>query len=308
MIACIGNALDKLRDNPWRIAKRFARNGWLDFLPDKVYLSILYRANLGKWINWNEPRTYTEKLQWLKVYDRREIYEKMVDKYEAKQYIADRVGGQYVPALVGGPWKCFEEINFDSLPEQFVLKTTHDCGGVWICKDKSKLDVNEAKCFINKHLKQNYYRMHREWSYKNIQPRIFAEEYLEDLVTGELRDYKFFTFNGVPKMLFVASERQTQDVQTKFDFFDMDFSRLPIVNGQPNSSEDIPKPVCFERMKEISSVLSNGTPQLRVDFFECNGRLYVGELTFFHYAGFVPFEPNKWDEVLGEWLVLPRKS
>lgn len=278
------------------------------FLPDKAYLSILYRANLGRRMNWNSPKTYTEKLQWIKLYDRRAIYEKMVDKYDAECYITDRVGTQYVPEVVGGPWNSFDDIDFDMLPEQFVLKTTHDCGGVWICRDKSKLDINVAKAFINKHMENNYYRSHREWPYKNIQPRIFAEEYLGDLTGGDLRDYKFFTFNGVPKMMFIASERQNPDIETKFDFFDMDYCRLPIVNGQPNSKKMIEKPVNFEQMKAIAGILSEGIPQLRVDFFECNGRLYVGELTFFHYAGFVPFEPNEWDEILGEWLVLPEEK
>lgn len=156
------NVLDKIRKNPWRIAKRFARNGWLDFLPDKAYLSIMYRANTGRRMNWKLPESYNEKLQWLKIYDRNPIYVKMVDKYEAKQYIAERVGAQYVPELVGGPWNSFDEIDFTDLPKQFVLKTTHDCGGVWICKDKNKLDMTALKVFINGHMEDNYYKRNRE--------------------------------------------------------------------------------------------------------------------------------------------------
>ena len=300
--------IKKILKNPWCIAKSFARRGWLDFLPDKAYISVMYRANLGRPMNWRAPGTYTEKLQWLKLYDRKPVYEKMVDKYEAKLYIAGKVGAEYVPELVGGPWNSFDEIDFDALPDKFVIKTTHDCGGVWICSDKSRLDVEAAKAFINRHMQENYYRRHREWSYKNIKPRIFAEEYLEDLADGELRDYKFFTFGGVPKMLFIASERQNPDVPTKFDFFDTDFNRLPIVNGQPNSDKPVRKPECFEKMKELAAILSADAPQLRVDFFECNGRLYVGELTFFHYAGFVPFEPEEWDRTIGAWLVLPERK
>lgn len=294
-------------NNPWRIAKRFARRGWLDFLPDKIYISILYRANFGKRMNWNSPKTYNEKLQWLKLYDRKSIYKEMVDKYDAKRYVADKVGAEYVPEVVGGPWSSFDEIDFDGLPDRFVLKTTHDCGGVWICKDKGTLNIDAAKAFINGHMEDNYYRKHREWPYKNIQPRIFAEEYLDDLVDGELRDFKFFTFNGIPKMMFIASERQNPNVKTKFDFFDMDFCHLPFVQGQPNFEKTILKPKNFEKMKEIAEILAEGTPQLRVDFFECNGRLYVGELTFFHYAGFVPFEPDEWDEIIGNWLTLPKR-
>lgn len=252
--------LDIYRKNPWRMAKGLARRGWLMFLSDKAYLSIMYRANLGKRLNWKNPKTYNEKLQWLKLYDRKPIYNKMVDKYEAKQYIAERVGAQYVPLVVGGPWRSFDEINFDRLPERFVLKTTHDCGGVWICKDKNKLDVDKAKAFLNQHMEDNYYRRHREWPYKNIQPRIFAEEYLEGMADGDLRDYKFFTFHGVPKMMFVASERQDPNAETKFDFFDMDYCHLPIVQGHPNSDMQIAKPVHFEKMKEIAGVLSKETP------------------------------------------------
>lgn len=300
--------IERYWHNPWSMAKGMARRGWLNPLSDKAYLSIIYRASFGRRINWKNPKTYSEKLQWLKLYDRNAIYPKMVDKYEAKQWIAAKVGSEYVPEVLGGPWNSFEEIDFDKLPDQFVLKTTHDCGGVWICTDKSKLDVDKVKAFLKNHMETNYYWGHREWPYKNLQPRIFAEEHLDDFYTGELRDYKFFTFNGVPKMMFIASERQRLDTETKFDFFDMEYRHLSFVQGHPNSDKPIDKPVHFEKMKELASALAEGLPQLRVDFFECNGRLYVGELTFFHYAGFVPFEPEEWDERIGSWLRLPKKE
>lgn len=294
-------------NTPWKIIKSIIRHGWLRWLPDKAYLSIMYRANLGTWMNWSSPKTYNEKLQWLKLYDRREVYNKMVDKYDAKKYIADRVGAEYVPKVVGGPWNSFEEINFDQLPSQFVLKTTHDCGGVWICKNKNELDMDVMRNFINQHMETNYYWGNREWPYKDLQPRIFAEEYLDDFANGELRDYKFFSFNGVPRIMFIASERQSLGAETKFDFFDMDYCHLPVVQGHPNSNKILEKPVHFEKMKELTSLLSAGIDQLRVDFFECNGRLYIGEMTLFHYAGFVPFDPPEWDERLGSWLILPEK-
>ena len=292
-------------ENPWRIGISMARRGWLDSLSDKTYLSIMYRANFGRKLNLKNPRTFTEKLQWLKLYDRKDIYCAMVDKYDAKQFAAERIGNEYVVPVLGGPWDDFSEIDFDALPDRFVLKTTHDCGGVLICKDKSKLDLREAERFIQKHLRREYFLHCREWPYKNLKPRIFAEEYLADMDTQDLMDYKFFCFNGEPKMMFIASERQSKDQETKFDFFDMEFNHLPIVNGHPNSSRSLERPLNFERMKELSAVLSEGVPQLRVDFYECDGRLYLGELTFSHWGGFVRFEPEEWDEILGSWLELP---
>ena len=295
-------------ENPWRIGISFARRGWLDWFPDKAYLSIMYRAHLGKKLNWKNPKTYNEKLQWLKVNDRNPIYCTMVDKYEAKQYAADRIGCDYIVPLLGGPWETFDEIDFDSLPNQFVLKTTHDCGGVLICKDKTTFDVPSAKLFIQKHLQRNYYLHCREWPYKNIKPRIFAEQYLSDLDTNELRDYKFFCFNGLPQLMFIASERQSTEQETKFDFYDMAFNHLPIINGHPNSSQSIEKPANFERMKELAAILSECIPHVRVDFYESNGHLYLGELTFSHWGGMVPFEPAEWDEIIGSWLELPIKN
>lgn len=291
--------------NPWSISRSLARRGWLNGLSDKAYLSIMYRANFGTKLNWKNPKTYNEKLQWLKLYDRNPVYSTMVDKYDAKQFVAERIGSQYVVPLLAGPWDSFDEIDFDALPDQFVLKTTHDCGGVWICKDKQNLDKSKAKAFLNKHLNNNYYINGREWPYKNVKPRIFAEKYLAKLEDDDLWDYKFFCFDGVPKLMFIASERQCQIRETKFDFFDMDYNHLPIINGHPNSQYPIPKPENFELMKDLAASLSEGIPHLRVDFYECDNKLYLGELTFFHWGGFVPFEPQEWDEKIGSWINLP---
>lgn len=302
------NTIKRWIENPWRIGKSLAQRGWLKYLPDKAYLSILYRATLNKKINWDAPKTFNEKLQWLKVYDRNPVYCTMVDKYEAKQYASERIGDGYIVPVLGGPWSSFDEIDFDLLPDQFVLKTTHDCGGVVICKDKRSFNIPEARQFLEKHLRQNYYYNHREWPYKDIKPRIFAEKYLSDLAFDDLMDYKFFCFNGVPKLMFIATERQSKEQETKFDFFDMDFNHMPIINGHPNSSRTITKPVNFERMKELAAILSTGIPHVRVDFYESNGQLYLGELTFSHWSGFVPFEPKEWDEILGSWIRLPDRE
>jgi hypothetical protein len=300
------NSIKRWVDDPWRIGKSLAQRGLLKCLPDKAYLSILYRATLGKKMQWKAPKTFNEKLQWLKLYDRNPVYTTMVDKFEAKQFAAQLIGEQYVVPLLAGPWERFDQIDFDALPDQFVLKTTHDCGGVFICKDKSSLDRQAAKEFLEKHLKRDYYSTGREWPYKNVKPRIFAEAFLAEL-EDDLRDYKFFCFDGVPKLMFIASERQSKEQETKFDFFDMDFNHLPIINGHPNSPNPISRPENFEKMKELAAVLSKGIPHLRVDFYECSGRLYLGEMTFSHWGGLVPFEPEEWDEKLGSWIKLPQR-
>lgn len=299
------NTMKRWAKNPWQIGKSLARRGWLKNLPDQVYLSIMYRAYIGKKMNWKNPRTFNEKLQWLKIYDRNPLYSKMVDKFEVKQFAAERIGSQHIVPSLGGPWESFEEIDFDALPEQFVLKTTHDSGGVWICKDKQNLDKQSVKDFLTKHLQHNYYLNGREWPYKNVKPRIFAETFLSEMEDDDLRDYKFFCFDGVPKLMFVASQRQSTNQETKFDFFDMDFNHLPIINGHPNSEQPVIRPENFERMKELAAILSVGIPHLRVDFYECDSQLYLGELTFSHWSGFIPFEPEEWDERLGSWINLP---
>ena len=300
------NTIKRWMENPWRIGKSLAQRGWLDGLSDKAYLSILYRANFGRKLDWENPRTFNEKLQWLKLNDRKPAYCKMVDKYEAKQFVSEKIGSEYVVPVLGGPWDSFEEIDFDALPDQFVLKTTHDCGGVWICRNKQKLDKQAAKEFLIKHLRRNYFLSGREWPYKDVKPRIFAEKYLSELADDDLKDYKFFCFDGVPKLMFIASERQSKEQETKFDFYDMEFNHMPILNGHPNSAYPMERPRNFERMKELASALSEGIPHLRVDFYECGDQLYLGELTFSHWSGFVPFEPEEWDGILGSWIHLPK--
>jgi hypothetical protein len=272
-----------------------------------MFLSIQYEGNFGKKLNWDKPQTFNEKLQWLKIYDRESEYSNMVDKFEAKRYVADRIGEKYIiPTL--GVWDSFDKIDFDSLPDQFVLKCTHDSGGLVICKDKSNLDREAARRKIENSLKRNFYLVHREWPYKNVKPRIIAEQYMEDSETAELRDYKFFCFNGVVKAMFIATERQKQGEEVKFDFFDAEFEHLALRQGHPNADMCPEKPKNFELMKELAEKLSEGIPQIRVDFYEVDGKVYFGELTFSHFAGMVPFQPEEWDYRLGEWINLPNKE
>lgn len=282
-----------------------ARNVF-NFLSDEKYLKIFYWANMGKKLNLDNPQTYNEKLQWLKLYNRKKEYTKLVDKYEAKKIVADIIGDQYIiPTL--GVWKNFGDIDFNSLPNQFVLKTTHDSGGVVICRDKETFDIEKAKRIIEKSQKNNFYLMGREWPYKDVEPRIIAEEYKEDAKTEELRDYKFFCFNGSAKALFIASDRQS-DSETKFDFFDMDFNHLDFTNGHPNADVYPDPPENLKLMQELAEKLSVGFPHVRVDFYEVNGKVYFGELTFFHWSGIVPFDPEEWDYKFGSMIELPQKT
>lgn len=276
------------------------------FIPDKKYLKKMYKLVMGKELDIENPKTFNEKLQWLKIHDRKKIYTKMVDKYDAKEYITNLIWEGYVIPTIG-VYNSFDEIDFDKLPKQFVIKCTHDSGGYVICKDKSKLNIEEAREKINASLKNNYYWNWREWPYKNIKPRIIIEEYMEDKKAKELIDYKFMCFNGKPEMLFTCSERFSKD-GVKVTFFDLDFKRLPFTRHYPAAKSKIEKPVNFEKMIEFSEKLSQGTIFLRVDFYEINNKLYVGELTFYPGAGVEEFDPEEWDYKLGELIKLPKKK
>ena len=273
-------------------------------VPDKAYIQMYYFAHFKRFCNLRNPETYNEKLNWLKLHDRNEEYTKLVDKYEVKEYIASIIGEDYIiPTL--GVWNHFDDIDFEKLPNQFVLKCTHDSEGLVIVKDKSKLDKVAAKEKIEAALKQNFYYIGREWPYKNVKPRIIAEKYMEDHVDGELRDYKFFCFDGQPKAMFIASDRASDHV--KFDYFDLEFNHLDIKQKYPHAQNTLRKPETFDKMIEFSKILSIGFPHVRVDFYEVDGRLYFGELTFYHFSGFMPFEPSKWDKTFGDWIHLPKK-
>ncbi len=291
---------------PIRLAKSAYSRLFYYLAPDKVFLNKEFRKHLGRDINWEDPSTYNEKLQWLKVYNRNPLHTKLVDKFEVKQYVADLIGEEYIiPTL--GVWERFADIDFDTLPEQFVLKCTHDSGGLVICRDKSKLDIEAARKKINASLKRNFYYVGREWPYKNVRPRIIAEKYMVDESGYELKDYKWFCFDGEAKALFIATDRHAID-DTKFDFFDMDFQHLPFEHGHPNSKKTLAKPDSFDEMRRLAEKLSKNFIHVRVDFYDINGKVYFGELTFFHHSGMVPFVPQQWDNTFGDWIKLPTKK
>ena len=273
-------------------------------IPDKLFLYIEYYCLMGKVLHLNNPKTFNEKLQWLKLYGRRPIDTVLSDKYAVKEYISKTIGSEYVIPLIG-VWDDFDDINFDELPDQFVLKCTHDSGGIVICKDKSNFDIDAARKLLKKNLQTDFYVYSREKAYRDIPRRIIAEKYMEDSKTKELRDFKFFCFDGVPKALFIATDRQKEGEETKFDFFDMDFKHIPVTNGHPNADVKPSKPESFEKMKDLATILSKGIPHVRVDFYEINGRIYFGEMTYSHWGGMVPFTPDSYDRQFGDWIKIP---
>lgn len=277
-------------------------------LSDKQFTKLEYRVRTGHKLNLKNPQNYNEKLQWLKLNDRKPLYTTIVDKYAVKDYVKEKIGEQYVIKTLG-VWERFDDIDFGSLPNQFVLKTTHGGGnsGVVICHDRGIFDFHAAKEKLEKSLKQDAYLVSREWPYKNVPRRIIAEEYMEDKKTGELRDYKFFCFDGEPKALFVASERQKRE-EPCFDFFDTDYNHLDLRCSHPLADTPPDKPESFEEMLELAHKLSVGFPHVRVDLYEINGKPYFGELTLYHWEGLMPFYPESWNYTFGSWLTLPTNN
>lgn len=273
-------------------------------MSDKFYLSVLWKMKMGYELDWKHPKTFNEKLQWLKLNDRKPLYTTLVDKYRVKQWVANKIGEQYViPTLA--VYNSVDEIDLDNLPDKFVLKCNHDSGSVVICRDKAAFDIEAAKRKLGEALKKNFYWEARELPYKNVKRCVFAEQFIENEGNHDVADYKFFSFGGVVKALFIATERASLESETKFDFFDRDFNHINVTNGHPNATVLPKKPVCYEEMMKLSECLTESIPQVRCDFYEINGKPYFGELTFFHWGGMVPFKPESFDSVMGDWIKLP---
>lgn len=300
----LSTALHLLK-TPGKMIVPLADMGFFNWLPDKPYLKLVYRGEMGKRLDLEHPQTFNEKLQWLKLYDHNPLYHQLVDKYEVKQFIADRIGQKYIiPTL--GIWHSVEEIAFDQLPEQFVLKCTHDSGSVIICKDKKTFDIEAAKRKLSFHLKKSTYWFGREWPYKGLIPRIIAEPYLED-DTGGLVDYKVLCFAGEPKLIEVHAGRMS-DNHTQ-DFYTTDWVRTDIVQTcEPMSADVIPAPEQLELMLSLSKKLAQGFIHIRVDWYIVSGQLLFGELTFYDGSGFAEFVDEKWDMEIGSWIKLPEEK
>ncbi len=275
-------------------------------IQDELYLKIIFYLSVGYKLDLNNPKTYNEKLQWLKLNDTKAIENSfLVDKYLVKKYIAKEIGEEYViPTL--GVWNRAEDIDFNSLPQKFVLKCTHDSGGIVICHDKANLDIDATIKKLNANLSSSFYKFSREYVYKDLKPKIIAEKYMEDNIDKELKDYKFLCFNGNPEVMIFMEGRQKGKEFLTATFYDMNYVKLPFIQGDLNSIVPQNKPSGFEKMKELSKQLSRDFLFVRVDFYNVNGKIYFGEMTFYPTAGFVAVSPIEWDYKLGEMLKLPK--
>lgn len=293
--------IDKAIHHPEKVITNLGKRELLNWVPDELYLKIVYGLIFKKKLDLDTPKTFNEKLQWLKLHDRQPQYTTMVDKYEAKKYVAGKIGEEYIiPTL--GVWDSFDNIDFGRLPDQFVLKCTHDSGGLVICKDKSRFDVQAAKEKIEQCLKRNFYWLGREWPYKNVKPRIIAEKYMTDESGVELKDYKVFNFDGEPKLIQVDYDRF---VEHKRNLYGTDWQYIEVSIQYPtDAGHQIDKPKQLEKMLQMARRLSAGIPHVRTDFYCIDDKIYFGELTFYHESGFGKFTPESFGEEMGKWLKL----
>ncbi len=315
MYSKIKNAIYYLSQDP----KVFIASVWTKLaplFPDKIYLKVLFRIKMGYWMDFNNPKTFTEKIQWLKLYNRNPEYTTMVDKAAVKNYVAAKIGKDYViPTL--RVWESPDEIDFDSLPKQFVLKTTHGggSGGVVICKNKRKLDRDKAINKLRNGMKSNIYRNSREWPYKNVKKQIIAEQYMmprdkEDDPTYDLTDYKFYCFNGDPIYCQVIRDRHTSET---IDFYDMDWNLQEFVGLNPvehldrmtvahNGKIPVDCPEKLTEMKDLCKKLAKDIPFVRIDLYLIDKQIYFGEITFYPASGIGVFDPQDWDKKLGDLI------
>lgn len=272
-------------------------------IPDRIYLQIVYFKHFRRFINFNNPKTFNEKIQWLKLNYRNEEYTKLVDKYRVKQYITKLIGEEYViPTL--GVWNNVDDIDFKSLPEKFVLKCNNDSGGIVICKNKKDFDEAKAKSFLKERLKNNGYWYGREWPYKNVKPCIIAEKYMEDSISKDIKDYKFFCLNGSMEFFDIDIDRF---IEHRANYYDRNGNFLPFGKTYcpPDYTKKIEMPKNLDKMIELAETISHNTVLSRIDFYEIDGQVYFGEITFYPGSGFSPFTDEKWDYKLGDMIDLP---
>ena len=290
----------------WRLTKELLHDFfWYYLLPDSWYLKYRYKQVFGRSLDLKHPKAFSEKNQWLKLHDRKPIYSKLVDKYEVKPIIAKIIGDEYIINTLG-VWDNYDDIDFDKLPNQFVLKCTHDSASITICLDKTKFDKNQHAWKYNDiYMKRDYYHYeNKQWAYKGIKPRIIAEEYIQDDQYDSLSDYKLYCFNGVARGVYVTINRFTN---LSVSMYDMDWNLMPFEHIHPNQGEKIEKPKNLELMRELAEKVARfiDNPFVRVDFYETNGKVYFGEITFYPEGGMCYFKPEKWDYIMGSWMKLP---
>lgn len=294
--------------HPKRICRKFnsflSDCFWYYFMPDAWEIRHVFMDKLGYKCDLEHPKTFNEKIQWLKLHDRKDLYHNLVDKFEVKRIVGDLIGNEYIiPTL--GIWKEFDDIKFDGLPNRFVLKCTHDSASVVLCKDKMSFDYSSAREKLTEALKTDYYHyIGKQWAYKGVERRIIAEEYLDEGTGKGLTDYKFMVFGGECKSIFVCSGRQSK---LRLDAYDLNWQLMPFTrNNHPNMLERVPRPQCFDTMllfaEKIARFINN--PFVRVDFYEVKGKVYFGEVTFYPEGGLGRFKPIEWDYIMGSWIKL----
>ena len=275
--------------------------GIFNFIPDKAFLKIQYRAATGKKLNLKDPKSYNEKMQWIKLYDHNPLYTILADKLAVREYVKEKVGEEYLIPLLGH-WNLVNDIEYDKLGNQFVLKTNHDSGGIVICSNITSFDKVAAEKKLNEHMKQNHFYMSREWAYKDVKPCIIAEKYMIDDEANDLRDYKFFCFNGEPKAVQVDFDRF---INHRRNIYDMDWNLLDVTIKCPNDKNaKIDCPSNFDEMVQIARKLSAGLPEARIDLYSVNGKTYFGSITLYHGNGYEEFTPDSFGDVMGSWIDL----
>lgn len=292
--------------NIWKRPKKIiiylAELGAFNWMPDEAYLQMMYKCHMGQKLDLSNPITYNQKLQWLKLHDRRPEYRIYADKYAVREFLKQTVGEEYLIPTIG-VYNNVEEIPWEELPNQFVLKCTHASGTNIICHDKNKLDIEKSKQQLKKWMNMDFFWQGREWQYKNMHPKIICEQFMVDESGYELKDYKFHCFNGEPKCLNVILNRYSG---LNANFYDLEWNPLPFYQHYAPSKAEVAKPKSFDKMVEFAKKFSQGLPYIRVDYYEVNGHLYIGELTLHPASGWLEFAPESADELLGSWIELPR--
>ncbi len=288
----------------WALA--FTETSIAQKIPDRLFVRLEYYACIGHILSLKNPKSFNEKIQWLKLYDHKPEYTNLVDKHEVKKIVERKIGSEYIiPEL--GVWDKPEEINFDVLPNEFVLKVTHDSGGIVICKDKQTLDKEQVISKLKRSMQRDYYKVHREWPYKNVPKRIIAEPFLKDVAHDALMDYKFMCFNGKVKAVFVCTDRFSTN-GLRVTFYDKNWNQMPFERHYKCSDTPIAKPKMYDTMVKLAEQLSKDIPFVRVDFYEIEDKVLFGEMTFYPGSGYEEFKPEEYDYLFGSWITLPQKS
>lgn len=300
--------LKRYLHSPYYEIGRDIMQRWPRIMPDTWFIKVQYLNEVGCKVNLKEPHSFTEKMQWFKLHDHNPLYTTLVDKYKVKTWVTERIGaGHIIPTLA--VWKSSEEIDISILPDRFVLKCNHDCGSVIICKNKNLFNIDEAKKKLSVALNKNHYYFGREWPYKHVEPKIIAEPYITNTPEIDaLTDYKFFCFNGIPRVMLVVKDRQTD---RKIDVYDMDFNLLPTrQRSLVSASKDTVRPYFFDELKSVATILAENLPVCRVDMYytldnQNVGHVILGEMTLYDGSGYDPFVPEEWNIKIGDMIELP---